>query len=151
MIISDCCASSCCATPAPVNIVGAPGLAGAPGSPGAVTLLGQENIDFQFTSAFQTIPINALQYIITQIIICFNDDALDGASGNIYSDSGLTIPLTTGFTFVSFPTGTWEELTLAAAAKSGGDVLTGTELYVKISIAAAAAAHGYVKVYGYVL
>ena len=150
-MISDCC-QPCCSTPAPVNVVGPPGLAGSPGAPGALVLLGQLYADFQYTAAYQSIPMNALQYIISQVVICQNTDDLQASVGGIYQDSGGLTQLVTPWTFAAaFPVGTWRDMPLAAAAQSTGYVLTGSELFLILTVPSLAAARAYINVYGYAL
>ena len=150
-MIYDCC-RPCCTTPAPVNVVGAPGLAGTPGPAGALVLLGELYADFQYTAAYQSIPINALQYVITQVIITQNTDDLLASVGGIYQDNGGLTALVTPWTFAGdFPMGTWRDMPLAAAAQSTGYVLTGSEIFLILTVASDNAAKAYVKVYGYVL
>ena len=78
-MLSDC----CCGSAAPVNIVGAPGQAGSPGAPGALVLLGQLFAYFNPIGT-QSIPINALAYIVKDVVITQNTNDLLASQGGIY-------------------------------------------------------------------
>lgn len=141
----------CCGSPAPVNIVGAPGQSGLPGAPGALVLLGQLFADFH-TAQTQAIPINAIAYIIKEVIFAPSEDLL-ASVGGIYVTNGSVGQIITPYTFAgSFAAGTWRTMALGAVAVSGQAVLTGSEIYLITTVGAALdPASGYVNVYGYVL
>lgn len=154
-MLTDC-FPSCCQTPAPVNIPGVPGAAGQPGASGALVLLGQLYADFQILTA-QAIGINALNYIITQVVVGLNNFPLTSAKGALCVDAlGATHLADFDFT-TGFAVGIWKQMTLAAAAQSGGNVLSGASVYLLLSVPGSynsgglGDAQGWVNIYGYAL
>ena len=147
-ILSDC----CCGSPAPVNVVGAPGVAGAAGSPGARVLLGSANVNFNSTAA-QPVSINALNYIIKDIVVAeSNNTALSGGIGGVYETALAGTALGTFNFNAGFPIGYWTSMTLQSAALSGQLLLTGPVVYFILSqVAIANPANAWVYVYGYLL
>lgn len=146
-MLSDC----CCGSAAPVNIVGAPGQAGSPGAPGALVLLGQLFAYFNPIGT-QSIPINALAYIVKDVVITQNTNDLLASQGGIYITNGGVGQIITPYTFAApFIGGTWRSMPLGAAAASGQNVLVGPELYFITTIQSAVPASAYINVYGYVI